>query len=358
MIWLTIVVFAVLLLALVLVHEWGHFFAAKKAGCEVEEFGFGFPPRLFGKKWRGTLYSFNLLPLGGFVRIKGEDMSEENPGPTSFAAKNARWRILILSAGVIMNIVLAWVFLSWQGLVGVPTLVTEENQAKLQDFQTYIIAVDQNSPAAAAELKELDRIVRIGTVEQPTLEQVQAETNQNLGQTLAVQVERQGQRLDLEIIPRENPPANEGPLGISLATTGLQKVPWYLAPWEGLKRTGIMLVTIVTQFGIIIGKLFSGAGVGEQLSGPVGIAVYANEVTKLGLAYILEFGALISLNLAIINILPFPALDGGRILFVIIEKLIGRRVPGKVEQITHTVGFSLLILLMIVVTFKDIAKFF
>lgn len=358
MLFVTIIVFAVLLLALVLVHEWGHFIAAKRAGCNVEEFGFGFPPKLISKVWHGTRYSLNLLPIGGFVKIEGEDMQDLRPGPTSFGSKSAGWRTLILAAGVIMNVVLAAVLLSVQAGVGVPTLVTQQNGQQLTDLKTYILNVAERSPAAEAGIKPLDRIVRINDVKNPAVEAVQTQIDAAKGKTITIEVERQGQHEALTVSPRENPPTGEGPLGISLGAAGLARSPWWQAPFVGLKRTAEMLIAIVVQFSAIIYRLVTTGGVGETLTGPVGIAVYTNEVTQMGLPYILEFGALISLNLALINILPLPALDGGRILFVVLEKIAGRRFPGKIEQITHTVGFVLLILLMVLVTFRDVQRFF
>src|SRR3989338_5442793 len=274
----TILIFLGLLLVLVLVHEWGHFIVAKKAGCTVEEFGFGFPPRVFGRMWHGTLYSLNLLPLGGFVKIQGEDMDDPNPSATSSASKSAPWRIAILCAGVAMNMLLA--------------------------------------------------------------------------------IERAGQHITLDITARANPPEGQGALGISLGETGLHTTVWWKAPWEGAKRTWEMKIGITSQFAGLIQKLFQKESVGQVLTGPIGIAIYTREAASLGISYFLEFAAMISINLAIINILPLPALDGGRVLFVIIEKAIGRRVPGKVESYAHTTGFLLLIGLMIAITFKDIARSF
>lgn len=358
MILITTIVFAVLLLALVLGHEWGHLMAAKKAGCNVEEFGFGFPPRIIAKVWRGTKYSLNLLPLGGFVKIEGEDRQDPSPGPGSFASKSAGWRILILSAGVLMNVVLAYALLTVQAAVGMPQIVTEKNGHALTDLKTYILDVAERSPASEAGIKSLDRIVRVQDIQDPLIDQVQQQIDVSKGKELTIEVERQGKHETFTVKPRENPPAGEGPVGIALGAAGLQRSPIWQAPFAGLKRTGEMLVGIVAQFAMIIQRLVAGGGVGETLTGPVGIAVYTNEVTRMGLPYILEFGALISLNLAIINILPLPALDGGRILFVLLEKIAGRRFPGKVEQITHTIGFVVLILLMVLITYKDVQKFF
>ena len=359
MLWLAVIVFVVLLLALVLVHEWGHFIAAKKAGCNVEEFGFGFPPKLWSFTWHGTEYSLNLLPIGGFVKIEGEDMAEQSPAPTSFASKSASWRVVILAAGGVMNIVLAWVLLSVQGVIGVPTLITEDNAATLTKTQTYILEVQPGSPAAEAGLAELDRIVSIDDLATPTIQSIQQHTAERAGEPLELVVSRQGATQELSVTPRVDPPPGEGALGISLASTGLATVPWWQAPWHGLQRTGLLLMAIVTQFGIILGQLFSTGSVGGDLAGPVGIAVLTNEATTLGLPYVLEFGALISLNLALINILPFPALDGGRIAFVLLEVLRGgKRLASQVEQYIHTAGFALLILLMVWITFRDVGRFF
>lgn len=354
----TILIFLGLLLVLVLVHEWGHFIVAKKAGCAVEEFGFGFPPRIFGKMWHGTLYSLNLLPLGGFVKIQGEDMDEPNPVSTSFASKSAPWRIAILCAGVAMNMLLAIILLSVQSAVGSPTVVTDQNRAGLTNIMTYVLEVAPNSPAATAGITQFDRIVRYAGNEQPDISDVQNLTRQHAGTSEPIELERAGQHITFDITARTNPPEGQGALGISLGETGLLKTPWWKAPWEGVKRTGEMTVGITSQFAGLIQKLFHRENVGQVLTGPIGIAIYTKEAASLGISYFLEFAAMISINLAIINILPLPALDGGRVLFVLIEKIIGRRVPGRVESYAHTAGFLILIGLMLAITFKDIHRYF
>ena len=358
MLWVTIVVFVGLLLLLVLAHEWGHFIVAKKAGCEVEEFGFGFPPRLFSFTWHGTRYSLNLLPIGGFVKITGEDMQEKNPGPTSFAAKPAGWRVAILAAGVAMNALVAVILLSIQGVIGMPVVITDANEGALTNHLTYIVEVAPNSPAELAGLKPLDRIVRLDNVQQPLLADVQRVVSERAGQNVQVEIERQGQHQEITLIPRENPPVGEGALGVSLAATGLVRVPWWEAPWHGLVRTWQMLQQIIIQFSLAIRQVVQEGASPDTLTGPIGIAIYTNEVTKLGASYVLEFAALISLNLALINILPIPALDGGRIMFVLFERLFGRHFPGRIEQISHTVGFVALILLMVLITWRDIQRYF
>lgn len=358
MVLLTVILFIGLLLVLVIVHEWGHFMAAKKAGCTVEEFGFGFPPRLFSFMWHGTRYSLNALPIGGFVKIEGENMGETNPAPTSFASKSAPWRIIILSAGVIMNVVLAAVLLSVQAGLGTPAVVTDENASNLSDLHTYILELSPHSPADEAGIQPFDRIVKIGDVSHPTIEAVQDFTKAHTGQEISLELERGGQHVTISLVPRVNPPEGEGALGVSLAATGLTKVPWYQAPLAGMIKTGQMVVAIGRQFGIIIYQLVVERSVTPSLTGPIGIAVYTNEVAKLGTSYFLEFAAMISLNLAIINILPLPALDGGRILFVLFELIFRRRLPNKIESWAHTAGFALLIGLMILVTLKDVRHYF
>lgn len=354
----TIAIFLGMLLALVLVHEWGHFIIAKKAGCKVEEFGFGFPPKLFSKMWRGTLYSFNLLPLGGFVKIEGENMDEENFSSTSFASKSASWRIAILSAGVIMNLVLAAVLLGIESGIGAPTLVTPENRGALTNIMTYILEVSPDSPAAQAGLQSYDRVVKYGDITQPSVSDIQTLTRELAGTGVQVELERAGKHMNITVTPRVNPPEGQGALGIALGETGLLKAPWYMTPVEGVKRTAFMATSIVDQFAGLIQKIFKRESVGQVLTGPIGIAIYTREAASLGFSYFLEFAAMISINLAIINILPLPALDGGRILFVLIEKAFGKRVPGNIESYVHTAGFVLLIGLMIAITFKDIHRYF
>jgi len=347
-----------MLLALVLAHEAGHFIAARRAGCRVEEFAFGFPPRLWSFKKGGTRYSFNLLPLGGYVKIEGEDMQEEKPGPHSFGSKGVFPRLFILVAGVTMNIALAAILLTIQAGIGVPTLVTDQNHEIVRNLKTFIVDVDEGSPAEAVGLKRYDRIVSIGSVIDPTINEVTSVVDQNLGHELEMEVERQGRHITVQAAPRTIAPPQEGALGIVLQMTGLEKTVWWKTPWVGVKRTGQALWLIVSEFSSIIQKIVTQQTVSDVVAGPIGIAVYTNEMTNLGLSYILEFAAFISINLAIINILPIPALDGGRIMFVLLEVILRRKIPTKIEQMSHTAGFILLILLMLFVTFKDVGKFF
>lgn len=257
-----------------------------------------------------------------------------------------------------MNVALAALLLSVQANVGVPTAVTQENMGRVSNIKTYIVDIDDGSPADSVGFKELDRIVGIEEEQNPVIGTIQRIVSDNAGQEILIEVEREGSHMSLSIIPRVNPPENEGALGVVLQEVGLERVVWWKTPAAGVTRTWRMLTTIITQFGIILKRLVLEGTTGGVLTGPVGIAIYTNEATSLGLSYVLDFAALISLNLAIINILPFPALDGGRILFVMLEVIFRRRVPAQIERATHMTGFALLIALLIFITFKDIGRFF
>ncbi|MCH8748665.1 site-2 protease family protein, partial [Patescibacteria group bacterium] len=282
---------------------------------------------------------------------------DTKPGPNSFASKSAGWRITILSAGVVMNVALTAVLLSVQGVIGIPTAVTDDNAAQLSRQQTYIVEIAEGSPAKAAGLLPFDRIAAIDGLVQPTTRQVQEVVTQHLGEELRLLIDRQGVRHELVVLARENPPVDEGAIGVQLSGIGLITVPWWQAPWHGVVRTGQMLAAILGQFGDLARQVVTGSIGGVQFLGPVGIASYTNEVTQMGFGFVLEFAGLISLNLAIINILPIPALDGGRILFVLIEQIRGKRLPAKTEHLAHTVGFMLLLVLILFITWQDILRF-
>lgn len=376
---LTLLIFIAVLAVLVISHELGHFVAACKSGMKVYEFGFGFPPRLFGvqkittetgaSKWRfmwgrkpdeetagGTVYSFNIIPLGGFVRIKGEDGQDQ--GADSFSAQKTWKKAITLLAGVIMNILLAFVLLSIGFMSGSPQAVNGlPSGAKVEDQHIEIMEVMADKPAAQAGLESGDIIVALDDVQNPTVVQMQEYINTNKNKDIAVTIKRGEETIQKNIRPFVYEDTGKGGLGISLVEVGLVKYPWYKALYYGMVMTGLYLKEIVLSFYYLITGLFAGAPVGESLSGPVGIAVMTGKVAKLGFNYLLNFMALLSLNLAILNVLPIPALDGGRMLFLIISKIKGKAVDQKYEQIAHTIGFLLLITLVIVITIKDLGNF-
>ncbi|MBI2037545.1 MAG: RIP metalloprotease RseP [Candidatus Magasanikbacteria bacterium] len=374
----TLLIFIAVLAVLVISHEWGHFVVARKSGMKVYEFGFGFPPRLFGiqkikdeqgnSKWRfiwgrkadeeagETVYSFNIIPLGGFVRIKGEDGQEV--GPDSFAAQKAWKRAVTLMAGVGMNIVTAFILLSVGFMIGAPQAVdslppgtTAENR------HIEIIELIADKPAAAAGLQSGDIIVSLDNLQNPSVKAMQEYVDANKNKDIKVTVKRGDNTIEKNIRPFVYEDTGKGGLGVSLIEVGLVRYPWYRAIYYGLIMTGLYLKEILFSFYYLISGLFAGAPVGESLSGPIGIAVMTGKVAKLGFSYLLNFMALLSLNLAVLNALPIPALDGGRLLFLIISKLKGKPVEQRYEQIAHGVGFVLLISLVVLITVKDLGNF-
>jgi regulator of sigma E protease len=357
MILLAIVVFIAILGLLVFVHELGHFVMAKRAGMRVDEFGFGFPPRLFGIKKGETLYSINWIPLGGFVKIVGEDGSE-SPDPESFGNKSFLQRFLVLIAGVSMNVILAWVLISVGMGLGLPTVLYEGDQlpksAHVKNQSIGILEVSAKTPAADAGLKAGDSILKINGQPVGSIESAQSETKSDAGKETIYTIKRGSEVFDRKITPRTNPPDGEGPLGVALGSIAYVSYPWYEAPFRGAVAVFNLIVLTLTAFGGIIGQIFQGQSVSAQLSGPVGIAVLTKDVTALGFIYLLQFTAVLSANLAIINAVPFPALDGGRILFLIIERIRRRKLPIMAEQWANTAGFILLLMLMVFVTVKDI----
>jgi regulator of sigma E protease len=345
---------------LVFVHELGHFVMAKRAGMKVDEFGFGFPPRLFGIKKGETVYSINWIPLGGFVKIVGENGDSQEPG--SFAAKPFWPRFAVLMAGVTMNVIFAWVLISAGMMSGWPTGIGEGEtglpaSAHVGKAQVSVVEVGTNSPASDAGLKPGDSIYKINGIEITSINQAQEVTKTNAGHASTYEFKRGNLDFEKTITPRANPPADEGPLGVVLSSVAKVSFPWYEAIWRGFTMTMFIIWATLSAFGGLIVQAFHHQPVGAALSGPVGIAVLTRDFAQLGLIYLIQFTALLSVNLAIINAIPFPALDGGRVLFLIIEKLRRRKLNQKAESLANAIGFSLLILLMIFVTVKDVSHY-
>jgi len=358
----TALIFIIVLGVLVLVHELGHFVMAKRAGMKVEEFGFGFPPRLFGVKKGETIYSLNLIPFGGFVKIFGEDGSEEAlKSSRSFSSKKAGVKAGVIVAGVTMNLILAFVLLSFGNFLGLRVGLAEGN-TKASDLKIQIIQVVPNSPAKEAGLEMLDEIIGLSfgknSLEVKNIDEVQNFINQNKGNKVFIKIKKGDEVLEKEVTPRLDPPAGEGALGISMALTGVVKYPWYEAIYRGGQQTGILLINTVYGYAGIIKNVFVNGSPGAELSGPIGIAKFTGQAARIGFAYLIQLTAILSVNLAILNIIPFPALDGGRLLFIIIEKLKGSPISKKAEILANSLGFALLILLMIYVTGKDVIRFF
>ncbi|MDP4010408.1 MAG: site-2 protease family protein [Candidatus Spechtbacteria bacterium] len=359
---LTILIFIAILAILVLSHEFGHFIVAKRAGMRVEEFGFGFPPRLFGFKKGETLYSINLFPVGGFVKIFGEDGGERQD-PKSFSSNSVFRRSLVIVAGVVMNIILAYALFSAGHMLGTPTIVdSDEQRANVSDIAVYIVAVNTDSPAAEGGLKAGDKI-RVLEAEGEQLSVtsvsgVQEFIEANKGKEIVFTVTRGSQLIEIKVYAREEAPEGEGLTGIALERAGILRQPPHVALWEGAKTTLWATQATMIGFGRVFQSAITTGSLPDDISGPIGIAYMTGAVKELGIAYMVQFIAIISLNLAIINIFPFPALDGGRLMFLIAEKIKGSPVSKKVEGMTHAAGFALLIIFIIFVTFKDVGRIF
>lgn len=370
---LTILIFVVLLGLLVFVHELGHFLTAIKSGIRVDEFGFGFPPRILGivKNEAGkyqlvwgnkempegkTVYSLNWIPLGGFVKIAGED-GHDTSDPTSFGSKSAWVRIRVLAAGVAMNFLFAWFLISIVLMLGLPQPIEPSERGQYPNARIQILSIGKGTPAEAMGLSMGDAVVALNGEKVTTLEQVSEGIKSHKGQTIVMEVDRFGKMLTLTGTPRTEYPENEGALGIAFSETAVVSYPWYQAIYQGAITTYNITMAIFEAFGKMIASLFGAEKTALDVTGPVGIVYLTKQMSDLGLPYLLQFAALLSINLGIINILPIPALDGGRILFILIEKLKGSPVSRKVEGMIHQVGFVLLLLLMLLVTVRDFAQF-
>jgi len=357
---LTVIIFIIILGILIFVHELGHFFVAKKNGVKVEEFGFGFPPRIFGVKRGETIYSINLIPLGGFVKIFGED-GQEKENHHSFAAKKVWQRAIILVAGVAMNVLLAIFLLSLGNIIGTPTAI--EDSQNVEGAKVQITVVAFQSPAEQAGIKAGDIFIKMsgGSGQLSDIikvSQVQDFTEKNKGQEISVFLERGKNQIELKLTPRANPPQEEGAMGVGLARVAVISLPWHRAIYEGAVSVFALAWLILTAVGNLFWHLVTTGKTTGEITGPVGIFQITGQAAQMGFIYLLNLTALLSINLAIINALPFPALDGGRLLFLLIEKIKGSPVSQKIERTIHSAGFVFLIILMVLITARDVMKIF
>ena len=358
---MTILIFLIVLVVLILSHEIGHAVAAKLLGCRVEEFGLGFPPRIFGKKIGETLFSLNLVPLGGFVKITGEDlqeMSEATADKKSFANKNWVAKLVILLAGVFMNIVLAIVLFSM--IAGVGTRIPTSNAVGIADTSKSVVEVvdvAKNDVLKSVDIKVGDDILKINGKKVSTAEEAASEIRNYTGSKLVFEISREGKVGNREIIFSEPHVAGK-PVGLGLVDLVNYKVAWWEAPMEGVKSTWRTVKLTANGLGMILSNLFVQHKVPSDVAGPVGIAQIVGTVGRQGFMPLIELTAVLSVNLALINVLPIPALDGGRVLFVIIEALGFKFFRGKKEQLAHTIGFIALIILILLITINDIRRIF
>jgi len=359
----TLIIFLIVISVLVFVHEAGHFVMAKRAGMRVDEFGLGFPPRLWSFRRGETRYSLNAIPFGGFVRIFGEDGSESRE-PRSFGAAPFLRRLSVVVAGVVMNFLFAALLLILVNFLGLRVGIFEDStRAVATDVQVQVVQVSPGSPADAADIRSLDEIVGFRLSDGSLLkvndpEAVQSFSFKNAGRTVTIVISRGDGPLEVPLVLRQPQGPTEGPIGVSLVQTGVVRYPWYQALWRGLLDAGLMVAAIVVGFAKLIGSLFTDGTLSAQVSGPVGIATLTGQAARIGINYLIQFTAVISLHLAVLNILPFPALDGGRLMLLIVEKIRGRALKVRTERLINGIGFLVLIALLLVVTARDIGRFF
>lgn len=369
-------IFIIALSILILIHELGHFLAAKKFKIYVYEFGLGYPPKIFGKKIGETTYSLNLLPIGGFVKIL-ETLSESLVKKKTITkgrvleTKSAWVRFVVMISGVLMNLFLAIVIFSFvYGILGVP-----EKTDKVE-----VVAISESSPVIESNISVGDYILSVNGEEVDSTSKLIEKIDKNLGKSTSLVVAREKslnvsgnwQEVDcprvvdgyncfsVEVVPREAPPAGEGPLGVAISDTRVVKPVWWQRPFLGVKagfeEAFYWGGAIATGIIDMIGDLFSGQ-VPKDVAGPVGIYQVTDSIRKeSGTLAVIHFFGVLSVNLAIINLLPFPALDGSRILFLFWEVVTKKRIKPELEQKILSVGMMVLIFLFVLITVGDVKR--
>jgi len=347
----TFIAFVVVLSVLVFIHELGHFLAAKQADIKVEEFGFGYPPRLLTLgRWGGTEYTLHVIPFGGFVRMAGE----EDPSiPHSLASKPKSTRLIVLGAGAAMNLLLAFVLFSLTFLLGAPVPVEFQRVA--------VISTVPNSPAQEAGLQVGDLILAVDGNSIQSPQELTAYIHQHLGEEITLKIQRGGESLEVPVVPRREWPENQGPIGVVIQSYAskieVRTYPWWQALWLGLRETlSTLLFTLFAPVLILRGMIPAQT---VRPVGPVGVAQMASDAAQQAMATgwwfpLLQLTAVVSAGLCLANLLPIPGLDGGRILFVIVEAIRGRPVDPEKERMVHFIGMALLIVLMLIITYQDL----
>ena len=357
----SIVLFIVILSVLVIAHELGHFWVARKAGIRVEEFGLGYPPRarkLFHRN--GTDFTLNWLPFGGFVKIFGEDGSEEispEQRKESFGAKPRYIQALVLIAGVLMNFLVGWLLIAGLYAFGTHIIFDDTIPARyLSNTHIIIESVVPGSPADLGQLREGDVINTLSyadnsqTLSKYTPEVLTDFVRGSNGAELAFNVTRDGEPLTIDVTPQNT--SGHFMVGISPGLTGYVQMNPFAAIIEGFHSSFVLVQQTVSG----LAGLFTHKVSIDDVSGPVGMVALVGDATRLGFEYVILFATIITLSLAVINLVPFPALDGGRLLFVVIEAIMRRPIPAKITNTINTIGFFLLIALMLFVTYHDIVK--
>lgn len=362
-------IFIVILIALIWVHELGHFSVAKLFGVRVDEFAIGFPPRLFRVRWGETDYTLNLLLVGGFVRIHGENPNDVPEGvrdPRALTSKNRAVQAAVMLAGIAFNILFAWLVLSAGYMSGLPAPASGSAFGPVTAPQVRVNAVLPNSPASQGGIKAGDTLVRIQTqgalLDTRTLSTnrqaaaVQQFIAQHEDESLVITVVRAGEEVVFLAKPAEGIVPDKKVIGVEFSDVGILKLPPHLALAQGAIATKNMTVATAQSLGAFFSQLVLGRADFSQVAGPIGIAGVGSEAVEAGFGTAAVVAALISINLALINLLPIPGLDGGRLLVLIIEAVIRRPVSPRIVNASLALGLALIVTLMVVVSINDIAR--
>ncbi|MDD3773769.1 MAG: M50 family metallopeptidase [Patescibacteria group bacterium] len=355
---MALVIFILIIAILILVHELGHFLAARRNKIGVDEFAIGFPPRLWSKKIKGTRYSLNAIPLGGYVKLHGEDRAIDDK---SFIKKSIWARFKVISAGVLMNIILAYVLLIIYFAFSGSPLATDP--AKYPDFikskitQTVITNVLDDSSAKKMGLKVGDIILDVNgqKISDANTFSNYTASQKNKPIILKIEREKEAKTIQGEVGERED----KGSLGVEIANYYPNIVfKWWAIPLMSvIDLFNIIFITLYFFWNLIL-VLFNQAKPLGEVVGPVGVYFVAKQAVALGFSYVLRLMILLSVNLAVINFLPIPALDGGRALFLLIEKIRGKKMKEETESLVHLIGFLILIVLIIFISVRDVLKLF
>ncbi len=374
-----IISFIVILGVLVVVHELGHFIVAKLFKVKVDEFGLGFPPRAVGWKRKETIYSLNWIPVGGFVKIQGvaggeqPTASETSPDLSRSFVSKPRWqRLLILVAGIVMNWVLSAVLLSVSYLVGSEVILSDlPVGAMVSDRAITVADIEPTAPALSDGLLINDAIISLDGKSVTTVSEVRDYLGtKQVDDPVAITVRRDGsaQTINTRLIEitvaatgniKASTTTNTAPgIGAYFVETGTMRLPFIQAVRQGTLQTGQYFVGIFAAIGQTLADLVRRQPLAGEISGPLGVASLTYRATKLGWSHVIQFAAILSVNLAVFNLLPIPALDGGRLAFLLVEWVRRRPVDQKVEIIIHNIGYLALLFLILLVTINDVRKFF
>ncbi|MFA6601680.1 MAG: site-2 protease family protein [Candidatus Paceibacterota bacterium] len=359
---LTTLIFLIVLAVLIFVHELGHFLIAKWNGIRVDEFKIGFGPKLLAWGKGETKYGLNLIPFGGFVKIHGENPDDDSiSGPDkkrSFVHKKGWQKILVLAAGVSFNFIFAWLIyvIVFSSGVTASTTLFDKYQTSFKNTRIIVSGISAKSPAETAGLKVGDILTGLNQQETISVTDIQNSAQTSEGRTLTLKYLREDKSGSVEITPVQGIIEGRYALGISMDNVGDLRLPFFSAIYEGGRYTLIMIRETTVGLLHFFGQIFQGQANFAEVSGPIGIAGIVGSAAQMGFTYLLMITALISINLGVINFIPFPALDGGRILFVLIEGIIRRPIAPKYANTVNATGFVLLMILMVIVTYKDIVK--